>query len=436
MASIRYFIKSKSSNCSVYVRLTVDSKRRFDRKTSFTTNFDDWSQSKGKTKGKSETQKNLNETLSNLGALIISECNKALGNKLSIDGFWLEGVINKFTGTSHDDSDLLVDWFDKYIKYLPHKKRNGSDKVGVEKSTIKKYENIKEKVVKFQKKEKQIYKVKDVNDDFQVVFLEYLSDNEGLSKNTRGRLLKFLKTVCLYAKRKNVEVNTELDNLVGFREEPIRIILSFEELEKIKQTKFKRDSLDNARDWLIIGCHLGQRVSDLLNLTKENIQTFGEYEIITLIQKKTNKQVAIPLNEEVSTILEKRNGEFPRKISNQNFNLYIKEVAKEAGLVNLIDGAKIDTETKRKVKRKYPKHELITSHICRRSYATNYYNEIPTSLLISVTGHATERQFLEYVGKPPIDQALQLAKLYAKLSYTHKTNSMKVGYKKANMSTA
>ena len=31
----------------------------------------------------------------------------------------------------------------------------------------------------------------------------------------------------------------------------------------------------------------------------------------------------------------------------------------------------------------YAKHELVTTHICRRSFATNFYGDIPTALLIN-----------------------------------------------------
>ncbi len=51
----------------------------------------------------------------------------------------------------------------------------------------------------------------------------------------------------------------------------------------------------------------------------------------------------------------------------------------------------------------------VTSHIGRRSFATNNYGKIPTSLLISATGHSTEQMFLEYIGKTDTQKAMQLA---------------------------
>lgn len=57
----------------------------------------------------------------------------------------------------------------------------------------------------------------------------------------------------------------------------------------------------------------------------------------------------------------------------------------------------------------------------RRSFATNYYGEMPTPLIISITGHATEEQYLEYVGKPPYDNAVLIAQHW-NMMYQQKQN--------------
>ena len=66
----------------------------------------------------------------------------------------------------------------------------------------------------------------------------------------------------------------------------------------------------------------------------------------------------------------------------------------------------------RRVEGVYPKYELVTSHIGRRSFATNYYGDIPTSYLIYVTGHSSEIMFLNYIGKSNKDMALELTKYF------------------------
>ena len=45
----------------------------------------------------------------------------------------------------------------------------------------------------------------------------------------------------------------------------------------------------------------------------------------------------------------------------------------------------------------YPKYQLMTSRTFRRSFATNYFGKIDTSLIMVITGHATENQLQGYI---------------------------------------
>ena len=76
----------------------------------------------------------------------------------------------------------------------------------------------------------------------------------------------------------------------------------------------------------------------------------------------------------------------------------------------------LETEKGSKIFRKqsgtYKKHELVTSHIGRRSFATNFYGTIPTTFLIYITGHSTESMFLNYIGKSNKDLALEITKYF------------------------
>ena len=47
-------------------------------------------------------------------------------------------------------------------------------------------------------------------------------------------------------------------------------------------------------------------------------------------------------------------------------------------------------------------------------FALNFYGEMPTALLISITAHSTEQQFLQYIGKTSNDYAIQIAEFWAK----------------------
>lgn len=56
----------------------------------------------------------------------------------------------------------------------------------------------------------------------------------------------------------------------------------------------------------------------------------------------------------------------------------------------------------------YPKYELVSSHICRRTFATLLYGKIDTLTIMKITGHQTERQFLGYIKITPKEYAEKL----------------------------
>jgi hypothetical protein len=57
----------------------------------------------------------------------------------------------------------------------------------------------------------------------------------------------------------------------------------------------------------------------------------------------------------------------------------------------------------------FKKHELITTHTARRSFATNaYLQNVPTISIMKITGHRTEKSFLKYIKISQEDNANKL----------------------------
>ena len=114
----------------------------------------------------------------------------------------------------------------------------------------------------------------------------------------------------------------------------------------------------------MLGCEIGQRGGDLLEITKENIRYNGKNYYIDIIQQKTNKSVTIGIiAPHVIDIIENN---LPKKIPHQKLNEYSKVICKLAGIVEAVKGTKLNTETNRKQLGNYPKYELIASHCFRR----------------------------------------------------------------------
>ncbi|MNT12496.1 hypothetical protein D3C72_1474230 [compost metagenome] len=139
--------------------------------------------------------------------------------------------------------------------------------------------------------------------------------------------------------------------------------------------------------------------------------------LIEFTQKKTGKIMTIPVHPKVIEVLNKRNGVFPYAISSQKYNDYIKIVCEIAEITEMVTGSKLtetyeDSGIYRKENGTFRKCDLVSSHIGRRSFATNFYGTIPTSLLINITGHSTEVMFLSYIGKSNKDLAKETFKYF------------------------
>jgi hypothetical protein len=81
------------------------------------------------------------------------------------------------------------------------------------------------------------------------------------------------------------------------------------------------------------------------------------------------------------------------------------------------------------IKGTFPKYQVISSHVCRRSFATNFYGRIPTPVLMNITAHGSEQMFLKYIGKTTYDNAYQMLDYFAKLTPRSAASTMDIIYK-------
>lgn len=405
MATIKFIIRSNSETSSIYVRFKEGRLIDLTAKTKYITNSKDWSTSKGQPKNLTTASfKKLHKDLKDLSIDLLEYYNNSVGKK-TINTQWLKDFINP-PEQAETIPSKLIEYFDYYAL---HKEST------IEASTHKKLVVNKHLLERFQKETKAEYFIKDVNADFKLKFEEYCK-KQNYAPNTIARAIKFIKTICYHARNNGIETHFQLNSITAKIEKVDKIFLTIDEIEKIQKKQLEHEYLTNARDWLIISCETGQRVSDFMRFKKEQIRYEGKVPLIEFTQVKTGKKMAIPLSKKVMTILKSRKGNFPRQISDQRYNEYIKDVCKIAEINEKIKGAKAKTDKENKITRKengtFEKWELVTSHIGRRSFATNNYGRIPTSLLINVTGHSTETMFLEYIGKTVTEKAIQLAEYF------------------------
>lgn len=426
MATIKYLLQSKSVNAPIYCRLSLGRDRISKKPISYkvrigvSVNSNDWSKNGMPKQGKAEL-KRLSQKLRSLETYLYNELSNVHDLSVTVNSQWLRLQIDKFFNRIDDNEiSTLVEYGRKFIEDMPNKVSDKGELVTI--STLKKYKTVVNKLEQFDVYKNRKVLLKDIDLHFRKEFIEYLGAVDKLSHNTIGRYLKFVKTIVIDAGKNGYKIDTTaMSHFKGFTVKSPKVVLSFNDLERIKRTQFKSENHDLARDWLIIGCYTGQRVSDLFRMTINNIENVRDFRFIILEQVKTGKQVQIPIHHEVESILEKYKGSFPPVFvsnveSNKTlFNRYLKEICEKAGLNQKVKGNLFDGETERTLLGEYEKYKLVSSHICRRSFATNFYANpnYPTPLLMNITGHSTERMFLEYIGKEPIDYGLQLAKIWA-----------------------
>lgn len=240
---------------------------------------------------------------------------------------------------------------------------------------------------------------------------------KGLAKNTIAKHIQNLKAYLNWAtdNNKNTNLIFRSKKFKKETEESMSIAMSEQEVEEIYKLDLKSNTrLDRVRDLFIVACRTGLRFSDFQYIDQESFKK----DFIHIQTKKTSTEVVIPIHTMVKQIRlkykNKTENALPEPMSNQKFNEYIKEVTKK---IDSLKQNQITTITKggKKITTKLPKHDLISSHTGRRTFATlNYERGVPVYSIMSITAHKTESSFLKYVKTTPEKHAKILAKYWTK----------------------
>jgi integrase len=400
MATINYLVKGQKNVTNILLRFKNGRKFDLTATTDLKVEPKKWSVVKQKVKLTADdaTKDEVNQKLSELEKFIFDEFNSDNSKGEFIDKHWLKKKIANFFNRPIDetavDQIFFIPFIDTFIKNAPTRIIKGKNKT-IAKGTITKYNTTLNKLKEYENRFKTKLKFTDLDLTFYDRFVNFLSQEQKINLGTIGNYIGTVKTIARDAKLKGLPVHEHIEHPNFFvpKITADSIYLNNEEINKIFNYDFKGvERLENTRDLFIIGLRTGLRISDFLRLKDANIKN-GYIEIET---QKTGQTVTIPLHKQIEEILEKRNG-FPRSISDQKFNEHVKELCEVAGFKEKVQGSKINKETKRKEDGIYHKWELVTSHICRRSFATNLYGKLDNLTIMAITGHQTETQFLKYI---------------------------------------
>ncbi|MBC7493783.1 MAG: phage integrase SAM-like domain-containing protein [Flavobacterium sp.] len=431
MNSRFFIVKGKNPISSIYMQFWDSNRINQKSKTGLSINFTDWSKTKEEAKHTaSNTQKDfINDKLRKLKIFVLNEYNIDFNSNVQIENTWLKDKIIKFSGrTSQNESHKVyfIDWVTLFIENAPKTTYKGEP---ISKRAIQNYNSTKTKLLNFEKHSKTKLKHSDINLNFYNNFLLYCRNIERLNDNSFGSQISIIKKWCKLIENENLPIsreylNTEFRALTNKTND---IYLNNDEIKKIFDYDFSyNETLSKVRDRFIVGLQTGLRSNDLLKLTKENIVD-GYIKVKT---SKTGKTIVVKIVNELEDILKKDNYNFLPMVAPQTFNEYIKEICKIVGINELVPGAKVVskksdtkyfgstdvrlTNTNRKQSGIFPKYELVSSHICRRSYITNLYGKTDNFAIMATSGHTTEKIFLNYIKTTPTENADKIAKVLTK----------------------
>lgn len=316
-------------------------------------------------------------------------------NRKTITKDSLKKELDKWTGKTIEEKPVFKKWLKNWIdssidRINPKTGRKISYR------TIQEYNTTYKYLLELEKENREEIEFENINLNTLKDFRDFLTTVKGFAVNNIAKHIDNLRQFLRAAQLENIAIDNNAINTKHFiikRENSENIYLSENELKKIEDLNLSESNTkDKVKDLFLIGCFTGLRISDFSNIKPYNIKE----DFIEIVQFKTGDKVAIPLHDVVKGIFKKYDNKAIPKISEQKFNKYIKEIAKEAGISELIE--KQQTKGGEKVVNVLEKWQLVTSHTARRSFATNAVKKgIPIQVVMKITGHKKESVFLKYI---------------------------------------
>lgn len=403
---VRFFTRFNSNPQNIFVRIYQSKDLDQTTKTGLVVPKDAFSNTYQKVKGKANVKNKdaVNNKLEGLKAYLLDCYNDTVMNDSDFYKGWLKDRVNKhFNRVTSTDTykKFLTKWAKHYNETETTNKETG---LPLAKGTLKKYNTGLNCLLAFERHLGKPILLKSVNYDLYKEFVNYCLNVEGYTRNTTGVNVKTLK-MWLNEANKRGFCKVDTSDFKAMTNETKDVYLTDTEINRIFNHNFSESlRLSNARDLLIVGVRTGLRVSDFMRLKTADIKE-GFVEVKT---QKTGKTVVIPMHAQIKAIMKRNGGKLPKSISDQKFNEYVKEVCEQAKINTQVEGGKQNPKTKRKEYKIYSKWELIASHTCRRSFASNLYGKIDNSVIMGITGHRTEKEFLKYIKITPKQHAQTL----------------------------
>ena len=415
MASVKFLLRDKKATkfVTIYFTINLSAKTRIRGATKLKIHPKYWDDGNQKVRNMGDVSKikdNINKKLSDFKSFVLKRITDYNYYETAAIQIQLKKDIDIYFGKKNIENKLTFYTFSKQFIDLSKNRIINSTGRTLSNRTIKEYERTLDLLKDFEQKYSYSISFESINMDFYGLFIEYLESLD-FSLNTIGKFIKQLKVFMNAATEENLNTNLSYQSkrFIKPSAKSTQVYLNEIELKKIIDIDYSDNpTLNNARDLFIIGAYTGLRVSDFNGLTKDNIHESNGKRFFRVIVKKTGKYLPIPIHPIVEDILKKNDGNPPKRMPEQHINKALKKIAAKAKLngettITKTKGGKEITETKKK-------HELISNHTSRRSFCTNaYFSGMPTLDIMAISGHTSEKVFLNYIKITDDERALKIS---------------------------
>jgi len=363
-----------------------------------------WDTEKHRVKSSHTHSAQINKQLTNLKQELNDLCYNAWDRNIRITSDYILSNLKK----NQKSESGFFDRFDEFIEVGKKKWQPG---------TVKKFITMKNHLKEFGERRKVSVGFDQLNDKFFDKFLDYyFEDTNEKDGEKKGYLnsyvrknIKFIRHFLTWATDKGYNKNLDFTKWkldTGQKKENIGenvISLTIAEFLSIYKMNFDTEAMQRTRDFLILACSTGLRYSDIANLKKSDIDFIQG--VITCTTIKTGTRTQIPFNEFSRSILVKYQSSpnynskgvemaFPA-ISNQKTNEALKELGKIASINTKI--TKIHYQRNKRIEEVFSKHDLISTHIGRKTFITlNIWLGVKSEILMGLTTHKSHETMENY----------------------------------------
>jgi site-specific recombinase XerD len=242
-----------------------------------------------------------------------------------------------------------------------------------------------------------------IDGDFYKSFVSWCKTDKNYMQSTISSHLKWIKKIMASAFDAELHKNIKYRKFKRSGYTTDKIALSRLELEKIAKKQLSSTELAVVRDYFLLSCYTGARVSDwqqFRSIMKDS--KIWEYK-----SNKTKENAKVKIAPEIIEIMQRYNWKLPAIEANQALNKNIRKVCQEAEITDMYTtsvtkGGKLVTKTAER-------HTLVSSHTGRRTFTTNNITDgMPVDLVMLQTGHKTLSSLEGYIRLKELQSTIAL----------------------------